>query len=214
MGQGRGVRLGVRAEAAIARPVVTRAEHSAARGRHRSHARGSLGHQDADQVLSLAVQAERMVRHPGPAAGQHLSQDAEELFLVDRAARQLQVDRHVVAGRPGVGQGLDVLRRGIHDRQSPVHIQAAEVPQALDPAVRGAGAQRDQEPAPPADVADLLLLLRGSRPTLRPGRRRTRPPAAGGSPPGNRRSRPGRPRSAVRPRNPAARAGSRRTRRT
>jgi hypothetical protein len=52
----------------------------------------SLGHHDANDAGTLALDAHRMVRNVGPTLGQEGGQDLDELTLVDRAAAQLEVD--------------------------------------------------------------------------------------------------------------------------
>ena len=65
--------------------------------------------------------------------------------LVDRAAAQLEVDRHVGGDRRRGGQRVDVLRAGVDGATELVDV--AEVAQRLDAAGGRAGADGDQEPA-------------------------------------------------------------------
>ena len=84
---------------------------------------------------------------------------AEELAAVDRAARQLEVDRHVVRDRVGVLKRAHVLGRRVHGAHELV-VLARRVAERLHAAARRAGADRDHDVGLAPDLPDLILLLR------------------------------------------------------
>ncbi len=111
------VRRLLRPEAAVAAAVVGRADRAAAGLRHRPEAGRAVRHHDADVAAQLALDADAVGamfgRRPFRKALDHL----EQLVLVDRAAAQLEVDRHVGRDRRRAVERRDVLGRGVDDRQ-------------------------------------------------------------------------------------------------
>ena len=148
-----------RPEAAVTPATEPRAQRAAPRPRDRAEARLALGHDDADEATPLALDAYRRVRDARHGAAQQRPDRAEELATIDRAPRQLEVDRHVVRDRMGVLERAHVLGRRVHGAHELV-VLARRVAERLHPAARRAGADRDHDVGLAPDLPDLVLLLR------------------------------------------------------
>ena len=125
--------------------------------RDRSQAGRAMRHHHADVALELALDADAVGRRHRPAAGEEGGDDLEQLALVDRAAAQLEIHRHMIGDRRRRRQRLDVVGPRIDDRGIFLHI--GEVAQRLDAARRRAGADRDQRAGARADVLDAFRVV-------------------------------------------------------
>ncbi len=131
-----------RAKAPVAAAVVRRAERAAAGVRDRTETGVPCATITQTVAAPLALDADARRRDRRPAAMQKGVEHLEQLPLVDRAAVQLEVDRHVGRDRRRGCKRRDVLRRRVDDPQEIADV--GEVAQRLDAAGRGAGADRDQ----------------------------------------------------------------------
>src|SRR5579884_1999729 len=93
--EGLGIGRLLGAEAGVAATVVARTEGSASGMCDRTHARCSLGDENANLARQLALYTDAVSRDNGPAAGQIGAQHFQQLQLVRRTALQLKVDRYV-----------------------------------------------------------------------------------------------------------------------
>ena len=176
----------------------------------RPEARRAL-HHHADRSALLALDADAVGRDRRLAAGEKRGNHLEELRLVDRAALQFEIDRNVGRNRRRCRERADVFGRGINGGDELVHV--GEIAQSLNAAVRGAGADGDQVLRLPPYLANALGIVLGGDRAL------DQRQIVGAILHGARRfqeigdlDRAGEARAA-RPRNQAARAGSRRRRR-
>ena len=81
---------------------------------------------------------------------------------VDRAAPQLEIDRHVVGDRGACGQRADIARGSVDRRHKLLDV--APVAQCLNAPGGGTGTERDEIPAVAANFPDALGILgRGDR---------------------------------------------------
>ncbi len=147
-----------RAEAAVAAAVVRRADGAAARLRDRAEARGAVGDHHARRAACLALEAHARRRQPRRAAVQERQHRLDELLLRDRAAAQLEVDLDVIGDRSRRLERADELGARVDERDPLLHV--GEVPQRLDPAGRGAGADRDEQARLLANLVDPLDVVR------------------------------------------------------
>ena len=99
-----------RAEAAVAAAPVGRAERAAAAVDDRPQAGDALGHHHADGAAALAFQADRAGREVRLAVLQQGGDHFHHHVLVDRAAPDLQVHRHVLGDGGGFLQVVQVFR--------------------------------------------------------------------------------------------------------
>ena len=134
-GKRRRVRRILRAEAAVTAAVVAGAEGAAAGVRDRPQARRSVGDHNADIAGELALQTNAVSRRSPACGPRERREDFEQLLLVDRAAAQFEVDRHVLADRGRRRQGVDIFGLGVHGAHQ-TRRDIAEVSQGLDAARR------------------------------------------------------------------------------
>ena len=202
--QRRGVRRLHRPEAAVAAAVVGRAERAAAGVGDRPEARRAVRDHHADVAAPLALDADAVrAASRGRAPVEEGADHLEQLALVDRAAAQLEVDRHVRGDRRRGRERRDVLGPRVDDRDELVDV--GEVAQRLDAARGRAGADRDQRArlrAAPrwmrSASCGVVIEPSTSERSYGPVDHRARRPR------GSRRSRPRRRARAARPRSRAA----------
>src|SRR5579862_4440830 len=99
--QRRGIRCLHGAEASVAAAVIGWTERAAAGMGHRPHAGGAVRHHHADIAPELALDADAVMRNHRLPLRQKRGDQLHELALVDRAAPQLEIDRHVLGDRGG-----------------------------------------------------------------------------------------------------------------
>ena len=73
-----------------------------------------MGHHHADDAGTLALDANRVVRHIGPASSEECGNYFHKLMFVNRAATQLEIDGDVPESASR-WPSLDVLGLGIDD---------------------------------------------------------------------------------------------------
>ena len=121
-----------------------------------------MRHHHADIALELALDADAVRRRHRPASGEKGGDDLEKLTLVDRAAAQLEIDRHVIGDRGRGRERVDIVGPRIDDGRVFLHIR--EVAQRLDAAGGRAGADGDERARALAHFADALgIVRRGDR---------------------------------------------------
>src|SRR5271156_2870980 len=139
-----GIRTFGGSEAAITASAVGWADCPAAGLGNGTEARCSVRDHDADGVAQFAFVAHTMARDRWLAPDQKSLDDFEQLALVDRAAAQFEIDRHMGADRRRGRECLQIF--GMRIDGSSEFADIGEVPQSLDAARRGASANRYQMP--------------------------------------------------------------------
>ena len=169
-GQGLGVGSLFGAEAAVAGPVIGRAQSPATRLGHRSQARQSPGHQNTDISTPLALQTHAVSRQVEASPVQISAHHAQQLVLADGAALKLQVHGHMVPDGGGGSQGLQML--GCRINHPEIVVDIGKVTQGLDAPGSGAGADGYEKFRILANFFDLLQLFRSAhRPPPGKGRK-------------------------------------------
>ena len=118
-----------------------------------TQARDALHHR-ADRPAELALDANAVCGHGRFAAGQKCADDLKELRLVDRAAVQLKIHRHVAGNRGRGRQRLDIGGHGVHGGDEFAYVR--KVAQRLNAASRRTCADGDQVLGLPANFTDAL----------------------------------------------------------
>src|ERR1035441_884517 len=147
------------AVAAVTSPVKARAQRAATRLGNRSQAGDALRHRNADVALAFALHADAVRRDIRFAPGQRGRNQLDQLVLVDGAAAQFEIHRHMFGDGGGEFQRIDVFRGGVHGPNKFIHI--LPVAQGLDAAGGGTGPNGDQRLRLPPNLLDAFGIVVG-----------------------------------------------------
>ena len=112
----------------------------------------------AMQTLPLRLHSStRCTREYSACVRERRGDQFDELILVDRAAAQLEIDRHVLGDRGGELERADELRRGVHHADE--FVDVLPVAQRLNAAGGGARSNGDERLALPPHFLNAVARL-------------------------------------------------------
>src|SRR5262245_8207422 len=152
------VRRLLRPVAAVTAAIICWAKRAAAGVSHGAETGRAVRDQHAHVSAQLAFHADAVGRRVRLALIEEGADYLDELALVDRASLQLEIHFDVRRNRCGGAERADVFGRGVNNIDKLAHV--AEVPQRLNAASRGAGADGHQVFRRAADLLNAFGVLR------------------------------------------------------